>query len=114
MAARLALTDVSYRAEYTIDPAKHGSDTQYWNQVNQIQKTDPLIYDGYAGAFASFFQSGDPNLHKVTADPEPGVPELDQTKRKFVVQADGFQNLPITDLERRCDFWRSVAEKVPI
>ncbi|KAF7189465.1 Carboxylesterase patB [Pseudocercospora fuligena] len=103
-----------YMAEYTIDPAKHGSDTQYWNQVNEIQKTDPVIYDGYAGAFASFFQAGDPNLHKLTAESEPGVPELTETKQKFVVNTDGFQNLPIKDLERRCDFWRSIAERVPI
>ncbi|EME84509.1 uncharacterized protein MYCFIDRAFT_152730 [Pseudocercospora fijiensis CIRAD86] len=103
-----------YLAEYTIDPAKHGSDTQYWNQVNQIQKTDPLIYDGYAGAFASFFQSGNPNLHKLTAESEPGVPELIGTKQKFVVRADGFQNLPTVELKRRCDFWRSVAAKIPI
>ncbi|KAF1973054.1 carboxylesteras-like protein [Bimuria novae-zelandiae CBS 107.79] len=52
--------------EYTISPAKHASDTIYWNQINAVQQSDPLTYTAYAGAMASFVQAGDPNTHKVT------------------------------------------------
>ncbi|KAF1348698.1 carboxylesterase [Delphinella strobiligena] len=50
----------SYLGIYTIPPAKHGSDTYWWNQVNSAQETDPYTYHGYTGALASFFQTGDP------------------------------------------------------
>ncbi|KAK4553523.1 hypothetical protein LTR86_009319 [Recurvomyces mirabilis] len=103
----------SYVGEYTIDPAKHGSDTEWWNRVNAIQTTDPLIYKGYAGAFASFFQTGDPNAHKLTNASEPGVPESRLTEEEFVIEADGFANVPTTQLQARCDFWRSVAYEIP-
>ena len=104
----------SYVGEYTISPAKHGSDTIYWNQVNAVQKSDPLIYEGYAGAFASFFQTGDPNAHKLTPAGEPGVPESRKTGEEFVIQAGGFANVRTGMLEERCEFWRSVADEVPI
>lgn len=82
--------------------------------MNTIQQTDPLIYLGYTGAFASFFQTGDPNAHKLTDSSQPGVPELNETSEEFVIQADGFDNIPIEMLERRCEFWKSVADKTPI
>ncbi|GAI84944.1 unnamed protein product [marine sediment metagenome] len=84
-----------------------------WNQVNAVQQTDPLIYDGYAGAFASFFQTGDPNAHKLTNSSQPGVPESRQTNEEFVIEADGFENVPTNMLKKRCDFWRSVADEIP-
>jgi carboxylesterase type B len=40
--------------EYTISPAKHASDVQYWNTVGSIQQTDRSTYQAYAGAMASF------------------------------------------------------------
>ncbi|KAK5128406.1 hypothetical protein LTR85_003074 [Meristemomyces frigidus] len=107
----------AYMGEYTIDPARHGSDTEWWNQVNAIQQTpgiDNFIYEGFAGAFASFFQTGDPNAHKLTNASVPGVPESRQTDEEFVIEADGFSNVPTSMLERRCDFWRSVAGEIPI
>ncbi|RAL15105.1 putative carboxylesterase [Aspergillus homomorphus CBS 101889] len=94
-----------YLGEYTISPAKHGSDTQWWNQVNSVQKSDPLIYEGYAGAFASFFQTGNPNAHKLTNTSEPGVPLL-RTTEEFVITAEGFENVKLAALEERCAFWR--------
>lgn len=102
-----------YVGEYTIPPAKHGSDTIYWNRVNAVQKSDPLIYKGYAGAFASFFQTGDPDAHKLTNGSEPGMPETG-TGEEFVVRTGGFANVGIGMLEERCEFWRSVAGRVPI
>ncbi|KFY70392.1 hypothetical protein V499_09209 [Pseudogymnoascus sp. VKM F-103] len=103
----------SYVGEYTISPAKHASDTIYWNQVNAIQKSDPLIYEGYAGAFASFFQTGDPNAHKLTNASQPGVPEYRSTGKEFVVAEGGFQNVKIRALRERCEFWRDSAKDVP-
>ncbi|KUJ22560.1 carboxylesterase [Mollisia scopiformis] len=104
----------SYVGEYSIPPAKHASDTIYWNQVNAVQQTQPLIYDGFTGAFASFFQTGDPNAHKLTNASEPGVPENWRTGEEFVILADGFQDLKVEMLGERCGFWRSVSADVPI
>jgi hypothetical protein len=73
-----------------------------------------LIYDGYAGAFASFFQTGDPNAHKLTGGSQPGVPESRQTNREFVIEADGFATVPMGQMKERCDFWRSVAFEIPV
>ncbi|OBT89734.1 hypothetical protein VE02_01367 [Pseudogymnoascus sp. 03VT05] len=103
----------SYVGEYTISPAKHASDTIYWNQVNAIQKSDPTIYEGYAGAFASFFQTGDPNAHKLTNSSQPGVPESKSTGKEFVVSQDGFHNVQISALRQRCELWRDSAKDVP-
>ncbi|KAG9986510.1 hypothetical protein KCU78_g20535, partial [Aureobasidium melanogenum] len=103
----------SYLGEYTISPAKHASDTIYWNQVNSIQQTDRFTYQGYAGAFASFFETGDPNAHKLTHDSVTGVPEL-QSEQQFLVSRDGFSDESIAQLISRCDYWRSVAHKIPI
>ena len=84
-----------------------------WNRVNSIQQSDPLIYGGFAGAFASFFETGDPNAHKVTNDSVSGVSSL-QSQSEFVIGESGFSNVDITQFKERCDFWRSVADKVPI
>ncbi|KAF4630791.1 hypothetical protein G7Y89_g7347 [Cudoniella acicularis] len=96
----------SYVGEYTISPAKHASDTIWWNQVNAIQKTSPEVYEGFTGAFASFFQTGDPNAHKLTDESVPGVPESCKTGEEFVI-ADGddsFGNLKVEELNERSYF----------
>ncbi|KAJ5032584.1 uncharacterized protein L3040_009184 [Drepanopeziza brunnea f. sp. 'multigermtubi'] len=105
----------SYVAEYTILPATHGSDVQYWSSVNAVQKTQPLIYEGFTGAFASLFQTGDPNENKLTNATQPGVPDLWQTGKQFVIRSDGLGNQGIDDeLAVRCAFWREVAAQVPM
>ncbi|OGE52631.1 hypothetical protein PENARI_c009G10437 [Penicillium arizonense] len=103
-----------YLGEYTISPATHGSDTIYWNRINAVQQTNPVVYEGYAGAFSSFFQTGDPNAHKVTNASQPGVPELQRTKKEFVIVDDGFENVKLDQLKKRCDFWRKLAKEVPV
>ncbi|KAM3086692.1 hypothetical protein ACMFMG_000817 [Clarireedia jacksonii] len=108
-----AASEKGYLGEYTISPATHGSDTGYWNQVNALQTTQPLIYSGYAGAFASFFATGDPNAHKLTNASEAGVPELG-TDKEFVIASGGFTNVGIGELEGRCAFWAGVAGSVPV
>ncbi|KGO39645.1 Carboxylesterase, type B [Penicillium expansum] len=108
-----AATEKGYLGEYTISPATHGSDTIYWNRINAVQKTNPVVYEGYAGAFASFFQTGDPNAHKVTNASQPGVPELD-TGEEFVVVDDGLENVKLPQLKKRCDFWRRLAKEIPV
>lgn len=85
-----------------------------WNQVNAIQKTQPLIYEGFTGAFASFFQTADPNAHKLTNASEPGVPENWRTGEEFVIEADGFANVRVDQLNERCGFWRQVANDIPV
>ena len=104
-----------YLGTYTISPATHGSDTEWWNQVNPIQQQQPLIYDGFAGAFASFFGTGNPNAHKITDGAQAGVPELgDGSGGEWVIGSEGFTQGGIEMLEGRCEFWRSVADQVPI
>ncbi|KAL4917226.1 Alpha/Beta hydrolase protein [Aspergillus aurantiobrunneus] len=103
-----------YLTEYTIEPARHASDTVYWNTVNAIQQTDPLIYAGFAGAFASFFQTGDPNAHKVTGADVVGVPELKGTGEQFVIGKMGFGNVRLEGLGERCEFLRAVGGRIPV
>lgn len=71
------------------------------------------MYEGFAGAFASFFQTGDPNTHKLTNASQPGVPETWSTGKEFVISEDGFHNVKIRELRERCDFWRQSARDVP-
>lgn len=86
-----------------------------WDQVSAIQKTDPFIYEGFAGAFASFFATADPNAHKLTNASVAGVPKLlPQHGSEFVIESTGFADVPIPQLERRCAFWKSVAPLIPI
>ncbi|EKG12008.1 Oxoglutarate/iron-dependent oxygenase [Macrophomina phaseolina MS6] len=84
-----------------------------WNQVNAVQKTQPLIYEGLAGAMASYFQTGDPNAHKLTESSEAAVPEL-TTGKEWVVKSDSFEQTDITMLKTRCAFWKENAKDVPL
>lgn len=103
----------SYLGEYAIPSAKHGSDTQYWNQVNDVQVEDPVTYEGMAGAFASWFATGDPNARKLTEEEQEGVAVL-ESREEWVVRMDDFGVEGIGQLQGRCAFWQSVAENVPV
>ncbi|XPS71369.1 hypothetical protein M3J09_003555 [Ascochyta lentis] len=102
-----------WMVEYTISPAKHASDTIYWNQLNPIQTTDPLTYQAYTGAMASFIQTGDPNTHKVTNASVAGVPPV-RAGLQFVVAKEGVRQRGIEALEGRCGFWVGVGGRVPV
>jgi carboxylesterase type B len=99
--------------EYTISPAKHASDTIYWNQVNAVQKADAPTYEAYAGAMASFVQTGNPNAHKVTNGSVVGVPSIKKGEQ-FVVRSGGVLAGNVRQLEKRCAFWLSIADRIPI
>jgi hypothetical protein len=58
--------------------------------------------------------TSDPNEMKLTGQDEPGVPPLLSSEREFNVNADGFAQLELTQFKARCDFWMSVASKIPI
>ncbi|KAJ4396967.1 hypothetical protein N0V93_001190 [Gnomoniopsis smithogilvyi] len=103
----------SYLGEYSISPAKHGSDTLWWNSISSVQQTNPDTYHGYTGAFASFFMTSDPNTLKLTGNNDSGVPPLSENE-EFNINAAGFADLELTQFKTRCDFWRSVAAKIPI
>jgi hypothetical protein len=90
------------------------TNTKQWNQVNAIQETDPLIYEGFTGSFASFFATGDPNAHKLTNSSEPGVPDSWMTGEEFVIATTGFSNVKAEKLDERCGFWSENAGDVPI
>ena len=72
-----------------------------------------MICEGYAGALASFFQTGDPNAHKLTNVLESGVPEIG-SGREWIIETDGFDDQKLSMLPERCEFWRSVTDEVPI
>ncbi|KAL5113897.1 hypothetical protein ACEQ8H_008218 [Pleosporales sp. CAS-2024a] len=99
--------------EYTISPAKHASDVQYWNTVGEIQKTDALTYQGYAGAMASFVQTGDPNAHEVTNARVVGLPET-KTGQQFLVTSTGLEIGNATMLDKRCAFWLDISAEIPV
>ncbi|KAJ3558971.1 hypothetical protein NPX13_g9609 [Xylaria arbuscula] len=105
--------DGGWVGEYTISPAQHASDVYWWNTVNSAQQQDPLHYKGYAGAFASFFMTGDPNALKLTASNVSGLPELG-TGQEWVIDSAGFTSAKLAQLEDRCAFWREVAPRIPI
>ena len=84
-----------------------------WNAINSVQQTQPDTYHGYTGAFASFFQTSDPNALKLTSTNDPGVPPL-STNEEFNINAAGFADLDLAQLKTRCDFWKGVAAKIPI
>lgn len=77
------------------------------------QQTDPFHYHGYTGAFASFFVTGDPNKLKLTNSSVPGVPALN-SGREFNINMEGFANVDITQLKKRCDLWKKLAPRIPI
>ncbi|KAF9262430.1 carboxylesterase [Marasmius fiardii PR-910] len=99
--------------EYSLNPSKHASDTIWWNQVNAVQKSDPARYQGYTGAFASFFQTGDPNALKLSPPTAAGVPPLEENK-EWVIEEAGFATTELNQLEKRCGFWKETAAKIPI
>ncbi|KAH6684986.1 carboxylesterase [Plectosphaerella plurivora] len=103
----------SWLGEYSMNPSKHASDVFWWNRINPEQTTDPLRYRGYAGAFASFFMTGDPNALKLTPDDVAGVPSL-KDGEGWVLDDEGFSTVKLDHLEKRCEFWRKMAPKVPI
>ncbi|KAM7206673.1 carboxylesterase [Rhypophila sp. PSN 637] len=102
-------------AEYTISPAKHASEVNWWNTPNPQQQTNPLVYKGFVGAFASFFATGDPNKRKLTSPETPGIPKLndEEDEQEFIIQSDGFTTAKITHLKKRCDFWTRLAPRIP-
>jgi hypothetical protein len=86
---------------------------QYWNTIGASQPTDRRTYEAYAGAMASFVQTGDPNTHKVTEESVVGVPEIGSGEQ-FLVTAEGLKQGRVGLLEERCGLWLSVAGRVPI
>ncbi|KAI1203799.1 carboxylesterase [Nemania serpens] len=105
--------DGSWLGEYTISPAQHASDVYWWNTVNSAQKQDPLHYKGYAGAFASYFMTGNPNALKLTENGISGLPDL-KNGREWVIDSAGFSSAKLVQLRERCAFWKKIAPKIPI
>jgi carboxylesterase type B len=99
--------------EYTISPAKHASDVQYWNTIEDTQSTDTLTYQGYAGAMASFVQTGNPNAHKVTNESVVGVPDI-RDSEQFLVTSGDLKKGGVGMLKERCAFWSSVADSATL
>ncbi|KAF2401153.1 carboxylesteras-like protein [Trichodelitschia bisporula] len=95
-----------YVGEYAISPAKHASDVGFWNTVNPLQRNNETIYHGFAGAFASFFQSGEAHAGELKLpDAKSGM--------ELVIESKGFRTANIALLEERCAFWLDNAKNVP-
>lgn len=50
---------------------------------------------------------------KLTGQNDTGVPPL-SSGAEFNINADGFADIKLTQFKSRCDFWKSVAAKIPI
>ncbi|KAL0259443.1 hypothetical protein SLS55_005180 [Diplodia seriata] len=69
---------------------------------------------GYLSEYTiSFFQTGDPNAHKLTDDSQSGVPELG-TGKEWVIKTESLEETDIGRLKTRCAFWRENAEDIPL
>lgn len=84
-----------------------------WNTVNSLQTTQRFLYEGYAGAYASFIRTGSPNTHKLTNDSVVAWPTVG-TGREWVMASTGFTDESLAALGNRCDFWRKVGKYVPL
>ncbi|KAK7987867.1 cytochrome P450 [Apiospora arundinis] len=103
----------AWLGEYTIAPAKHASDTYWWNKVDPAQQTDRLHYEGYAGAMRSFFMTGSPNDMKLTPEDVPGVPPL-RSGLEYVVDSRGFSTAELAKFKEKCAFWLDVAPRASL
>jgi hypothetical protein len=61
---------------------------------------------------ASFIQTGNPNVHKLTNESVVDVPRMGEGKQ-FLVTKDGLRQGRLEMLEKRCAFWLKHAAKVP-
>lgn len=84
-----------------------------WNTVNSLQTTQRFLYQGYAGAYASFIETGNPNANKLTNDSVVAWPEV-KSGKEWIVQADGFAEDSLTMLKKRCDLWKKVGKYLPL
>jgi len=67
-----------------------------------------VVYQGFAGALASFLNTGNPNAKKLTNSSQPAVPEINKTGNEWVIEGRGFRNVKVGQLEARCAFWRGM------
>lgn len=111
----------SYIGEYTILPARHASDTQWWNSIQPVQTAPPLgpfLYKGYAGSYASFVMTGDPNKNKLTETSEiaPLWPVFNRGKKylQWGMTSEGFETKGSEVVRGRCEFWRKMGGAVPV
>ncbi|KAH8150888.1 uncharacterized protein LAJ45_05070 [Morchella importuna] len=105
--------------EFGVGTAKHASDTQFWNTIQPAQQQYPHIYQAYAGGYASFAQTADPNRNSLTPVVYPGV----GTGKLFLLgdgsRAVANSSTPIgtrnfAELKEKCDFWRANGASVPL
>ena len=84
-----------------------------WDTISPVQQSEPLIYEGFTGAMASYIATADPNTHKLTPDNVPGVPSV-ETETEWVITSDGFEKVDIEMLRVRCAFWKANGKDVPL
>ncbi|KAK5651358.1 hypothetical protein OQA88_12591 [Cercophora sp. LCS_1] len=108
-----SVSGAGWIGEYSMPPANHASDTTWWYLPSLAQQTDSLHYQGFTGAIASFFMTGDPNALKLTNSSVQGAPPFASGKQ-FVVTPESFDQVGYGQLKARCDFWKTMAHKIPI
>ncbi|KAH7305825.1 acetylcholinesterase [Stachybotrys elegans] len=105
--------ETGWLGEYTMAPARHASDVYWWNTINEAHTRDLLHYQGYAGALASFFATGDPNKLKLTEPAVAGTPKLASGKR-WIIDEAGFGTGDVALIKQRRNLWRRLSHKIPI
>jgi hypothetical protein len=85
--------------------------------------TNQLISAGFAGSFAGYFKTGDPNAHQFAAADVASVPKLNKAAgaqtaaldtEKLVITTEGFEVANVGLLAKRCTFWKSIAGEIRI
>jgi carboxylesterase type B len=126
-----AQPDKGWLGEYSIAPAKHASDV-YWVSLTldvllgRLLTECPVVeFDqrgsadgsvplpGLYGSVCVILQTGDPNKLTLTNASVPGVPDL-KTGKEFNINEEGFANVDISQLEKRCGLWKKLAPRIPI
>jgi hypothetical protein len=78
--------------------------------ITTSQKTKKMVYEAFAGAFASFIQTGNPSSHLKAAE---AIPRID-SGNMWRVQDGKFGLIDSKYLQQRCKFWQTHGQLVPV
>ncbi|KAH8649083.1 Alpha/Beta hydrolase protein [Xylariales sp. PMI_506] len=102
-----------YMFQYNIGASSHGDDAVFWMNPHEGQLQYPLLYQGLAGAYSSYVQTGDPNAHKLTNSSIREAPNI-HTGLQYSFGSHGIRTGRLVELPERCGFWLSIASEIAL
>ncbi|RPB04337.1 alpha/beta-hydrolase [Choiromyces venosus 120613-1] len=111
-ASQIAKTKGLYSGYGDLGAYKRAADVyrDSWNTIQPAQTLCSFLYRAYAGGYASFVQTGDPNTNKITDKNIDGFPEVG-TGKLFLIGDGGVANstTPVGNAgfagwQRKCNF----------